>query len=245
MTVGVALEPDDDVPISVVDAGLRRARRTRVWRWTIATMAAILAGAGVFVARELADPIRLPPVPAIDGLAHLFDRTPTVVVVTANWQKVTMTVPRHQFLSDHTIWRRMHFEDWDRLVEDARTPGLRGLLDRYGALVSARDAWPTMSPEQWDQVPQPIRAMAFVGMQSLAGGALARLLVRPHGARSERGSRSRGSCVQLGHWTSARRRRRRVRERGRTPPRAVFRGTRRLGHLAQIERVPATRDRRA
>jgi len=48
----------------------------------------------------------------------LFDITPTRIVTTANWVKVPVTVPRWQFLSDHTLWLRMHFGDWDRLSDD-------------------------------------------------------------------------------------------------------------------------------
>lgn len=127
-------------------------------------MLLIVAGAGIFVVRKLAEPVPLPVVDPIDVFARFYDQTPTTVVTTANWRKVTTTVPRYQFVSDHTIWRRMHFEDWDRLVAEARTLGLARLLERYGRLITARDAWPSMSAHDWDQVPQPIRAMAFVGM---------------------------------------------------------------------------------
>jgi hypothetical protein len=100
----------------------------------------------------------------IDVFAALFDVTPITVVTTANWQKIRVTLPRWQFLRDHTVWRRMHFEDWDRLPAGLRSAGLDQVLDRYGWLTTARDAWTTMTPEDWDSVPQPIRAMAFVTM---------------------------------------------------------------------------------
>ena len=85
-------------------------------------------------------------------------------MTTVAWQKFRITIPRHQLLTDHTIWQRMHFEDWDVLAPDVRGAGLERLIGRYGALATARDAWPGMTASDWDAVAQTVRAMAFVGM---------------------------------------------------------------------------------
>jgi hypothetical protein len=73
-------------------------------------------------------------------------------------------MPRYQFREDATIWRQMHFEDWDRLDTAARHDGLAQLFARYGHLVADVALWQRMSALEWDQVPQPLRAMAIVGM---------------------------------------------------------------------------------
>jgi hypothetical protein len=86
------------------------------------------------------------------------------VVTTVNWRKVKTTSTRPQILADERLWRRMHFEDWDRLPAEVRANGLDRMWARYGALVTARHAWSEMDADAWDDVPQPVRAMVFVSM---------------------------------------------------------------------------------
>jgi hypothetical protein len=148
--------------------------RTLLWRWRRGTrvlcralvVGGVLAcaGAALHLHRWIHEPIPLPSVPTIDVFATLVDVTPTTVMTTVDWQKIPVRVPRWQFLVDHTLWLRMHFQDWDRLSEDLLTRGLERLLRRYGHLVGNRQAWRTMSAYDWDAIPQPIRAMATVGM---------------------------------------------------------------------------------
>jgi transglycosylase-like protein with SLT domain len=128
----------------------------------LATVAA--AGAALYVIRALQQPILLPTVPSIRPAALLFDVTPVRVRTTVEWQKVFITVPRWDFLHDHTIWRRMQFEDWDVLPADVRKSGLQRLLNRYGSLAADRRAWRAMTANDWDDVPQPARVMAIAGM---------------------------------------------------------------------------------
>lgn len=139
-----------------------RLRGLLVWA-AIAALMTVAAGLAS-VEWEMWRGIEPPPVAPVDVLARLFDLRSTEVVTTVGWTKVALVVPRHRFLTDHTIWRRMHFEDWDRLPSDLRAEGLRKLLERYGHLVHAPAEWPSMTAGEWDLVPQPIRAMAFVGM---------------------------------------------------------------------------------
>lgn len=124
--------------------------------------AAVLMGVTTYQRHTAPEP--LPPVARRPIFPTLFDVTPTEVITTQHWTKVPILVPRWQFLADHTIWQRMHFEDWDRLDEASRRAGLTRLVERYGHLVADARAWPTMTAEDWDAVPQPIRAMAIVGM---------------------------------------------------------------------------------
>jgi hypothetical protein len=116
------------------------------------------------IIQDSREPILLPAVPRIQPAALLFDMTPVRVQTTVEWQKAFVTVPRWQFLRDHTIWLRMQFEDWDVLPADTRRSGLRRLLDRYGSLATDRHAWRTMTADDWDAVPQPARVMAIAGM---------------------------------------------------------------------------------
>ncbi len=84
----------------------------------LATIAAVAAA--LYLIRVSQQPIRLPVVPSIRPAALLFDVTPVRVRTTVEWQKVFISVPHWDSLHDHTIWRRMQFEDWDVLPADTR-----------------------------------------------------------------------------------------------------------------------------
>jgi hypothetical protein len=126
--------------------------------------AASAAAVVLYVIRISQEPILLPVVPSIRPAALLFDLTPVRVRTTVEWQKVFVTVPLWDFLHDHTVWRRMQFEDWDVLPADTRKSGLQRLLDRYGSLATDHKAWRAMTADDWDDVPQPARVIAIAGM---------------------------------------------------------------------------------
>jgi hypothetical protein len=139
----------------------------RFWFLTASALVQILAAAaGLFqyVDSRYRDAGTLPAVPAVSPFGLFYDLRPTEVQVTRNWLKFTVVVPRYQFVTDPTIWRQMHFEDWDLLDADARRLGLAGLLAHHGHLITDATRWQRMSPTDWDEVPQPVRAMAIVGM---------------------------------------------------------------------------------
>lgn len=126
----------------------------------------VLAATGMYryVDARYRDAGTLPAVAAVSPFGLFYDLRPTEVQVTRNWTKFTMVVPRYQFLADPTIWRQMHFEDWDRLDQGARRSGLASLLAHEGHLLGDPSRWPHLSAADWDDVPQPVRAMAIVGM---------------------------------------------------------------------------------
>jgi hypothetical protein len=134
---------------------------------------ASLAGLGVLgrvwwdaraVRQAIGESLLLPDEAVPDLLHRWFDVTPVEVTWTAAWEKFTSPISRYVFRTDHTVWARMHFEDWDRLAAQERAQPLRALLDRTGAVVRAGDCWPVMSAFDWDDVPQPIRAVAILGV---------------------------------------------------------------------------------
>jgi hypothetical protein len=130
----------------------------------LALLVSSAAGVGNQVYREHRTLPWLPTVVPRPVLSTFYDTTPTVVIVTRHWTKFSRVMPRYQFLDDPTVWREMHFEDWDRLDATARQDGLTRLLARYGQFVADVPLWRRMTAIDWDQVPQPVRAMAVVGM---------------------------------------------------------------------------------
>lgn len=116
------------------------------------------------LAREIDRRLVLPDDPQPDLLHRWFDVTPVTITHTAGWQKFATTVPRYQFYSDPTLWARMHFEDWDNLGAADRDTSLRALLARSGGIIRAGDCWPVMRVQHWDAIPQPVRAVAILGV---------------------------------------------------------------------------------
>lgn len=144
-------------------------RRVIVTAVGICVLAAGLGGGRVWrearaVEHYIDGHLQVPGPPFPDLLQRWFDLTPVRVPYTAAWQKFTATVPRHQFETDPTLWQRMHFEDWDRLPARERVVPLHRMLARSGHVIHARECWPTMTAADWDQVPQPIRAIAILAV---------------------------------------------------------------------------------
>ena len=130
----------------------------------VALLGAVSFGVGNHVYRRHQAPLWLPAVPPVAVLAVFYDVAPIEITVTRNWLKFSFVVPRYQFLADPTLWRQMNFDDWDRLDTVSRHEGLTRLLAAHGHLIAAPALWRRMTAGDWDDVPQPVRAMAVVGM---------------------------------------------------------------------------------
>jgi hypothetical protein len=111
----------------------------------------------VWVERSLAT--TLPTAPDIHVV--LFDETPVPITFTVLWQKLPRVVTVHQLHTDHTIWRQMHFGDWDRVPNPTRDRALASMLRHYRHVLDGPDAWSSLTVYDWDLIPHPIRAFAF------------------------------------------------------------------------------------
>jgi hypothetical protein len=143
-------------------------RLTLVRALVVVAVAASLAGAAALVALFAVIPRRLvapaPALPAAPPLWALPDETPVELTITASWIKVPLVTTVEAIRRDHTLWRRMHFDDWDRVPWPLRDEALLRMLARYERTLDGPAAWEAMSPHDWDEVPQPVRAMAFIRM---------------------------------------------------------------------------------
>jgi hypothetical protein len=149
--------------------------RSSLQRWAFFLfrgLAATVLVAGTISAAAFEAPPRLarlmfdtpPEVPGAQVFGAFYNITPIELTVTAEWTKIPLVVPAYQFQSDHTIWRRMYFDDWDRLPADVREPVLEAMMERYAYALAGPGSWARMDASDWDVVPQPLRAMAFVRM---------------------------------------------------------------------------------
>ena len=134
--------------------------------------AACAAVGGIYASRAIGRALEteLPSVPPVNISTVFRDLTPLPVTITANWQKVSRTVTVYELLSDKTLWRRMHFDDWDAVPEAIRERALDAMWNAYSHLVGNPHQWDSMNAEHWDEVPQPIRAQAFIQMMRYWSG---------------------------------------------------------------------------
>jgi hypothetical protein len=149
-----------------------RQLRVRARRLALRTLAAtaVLAAAALLVAglrvhhfvTEAAPRPTVGEGPAI--LDTLIDRTPVRISTTVLWQKVPQVVTLHALLHDATVWRRMHFDDWDRLPAPLAERGMEAMIGRHAYALDGPARWAGMSTFDWDAVPQPVRAIAYLRM---------------------------------------------------------------------------------
>ena len=144
--------------------GARRRRRLAVFALTLILL--LCAGAGVAVYLFMDDrarpPLAQPPPDVLEALRDT--RTVEVTTTTRSWTKVREVVTVDRLRTDRTLWRRMHFGDWDRVPRPLREMGLLAMIHAYAWVFEGSDAWQRMTPRDWDAVPQPIRGMAFLRM---------------------------------------------------------------------------------
>jgi hypothetical protein len=154
-------------------AACKTTTQLRSANWhRLSAATALIAVIGLFTSatatairvNRILEPDAPPTVRPIDTFAALFDTTPIALTITAAWQKVPMTVPAYVATSDHTLWLKMHFDDWNKVPESVRETALVTMMSRYREMAFGPERWASMSAEEWDRVPQPIRAMAFIRM---------------------------------------------------------------------------------
>ena len=126
---------------------------------------ALVAVGSVRLYRFASDRATPTAVPAPAPLASLSDLRPvSVTVTTPAWTKVQRTVTVDDLRSDFTLWRQMHFNDWDRVPAEIRRPALIAMIRAHQSVLTGPGRWREMSPSHWDDIPQPVRAMAYLRM---------------------------------------------------------------------------------
>jgi hypothetical protein len=136
------------------------ARRRGRHAAALVVLALVILLGRAWVDRALAT---VPPRVAARQLS-LFDTRPVAVRTTVFWQKIPRLVSIDQLLNDHTLWRQMHFDDWDKVPRPVREKALARMLLRYRHLLNGPSTWLQLSVFDWDDIPHPIRAFAYQRM---------------------------------------------------------------------------------
>jgi hypothetical protein len=154
------------LPVEVAVLPSRRSRGAAWTAWTVALLLGLGMVFGVarlhtFVTSSNAPLAPVPPSPlrAVSDLRQV-----AITITTPSWTKVPLVVTVDRMRTDHTLWRQMHFGDWDRIAPEFREPALLAMVRSYRPLFAGPAVWRQMPTTQWDGIPQPIRAMAYLRM---------------------------------------------------------------------------------
>ena len=127
-------------------------------------LAGVLSGS-VWVHRFATSAEAPAPVPAPSPLTALSNVAPIpITITTPAWTKVREIVTVDQLHTDHRLWRQMHFGDWDGVSVAYRETALKAMIRAHADLFRGPDRWRTMTAADWDDIPQPIRAMVYLRM---------------------------------------------------------------------------------
>jgi hypothetical protein len=144
-------------------------------RFTFAAgvLLATIAGAQVWLSYSaFADRVRAswPRPPTIDNTNLFADLTPVIVTISGVGGRAPWLTTVHDVQTAPSLWRRMHLADWNVVPQSLREPTLDAMLCRYAHLLNNPAAWDAMSPYAWDEVPQPIRIVAYRRMMAFWSG---------------------------------------------------------------------------
>ena len=144
-------------------------RRVFLWVLIPAVAVGLLAAGGVMWVRSSLE-TTLPNVQSPDLLNIWFDRTPVTVIYVVDGQRVPWHTTADDIRSNLTLWRHLHLAEWNSVPQELRREGLDRMLDRYRNLLMNPRVWDTMSAEDWDLVPQPMRTLAYRQMTAYWSG---------------------------------------------------------------------------
>lgn len=144
---------------------VRRSRWRRVGLVVLVLLVAAL-GVSAFLVHDFANDREPPAVADPPNLLLLFSdlRPVHITITTRDWEKVREVVTVDRLRTDRTLWREMHFGDWDTVPPEIREPALMMMIDAYAPVLNGPFTWQRMTAREWDDVPQPIRAMAYLRM---------------------------------------------------------------------------------
>lgn len=134
-----------------------------------AAVGAVLTAAGL-AALDRALTTALPDVVGPDLDRLFFDRTPVTITFTIDGQPLQWPTTADDLRGNLTLWRRLHLAEWNQVSPPLREQGLDRMLARYRSILLSPTRWDAMTASDWDDVPQPIRTLAYRQMTAYWSG---------------------------------------------------------------------------
>lgn len=151
------------IPVSVVEG--RASALALRWLGALIGCTALAGGAGLLGVRlYLAQPVPAPPVAPLSLVRVFSDTRQVAITTTQSWRKQREFVTVDRLRSDHALWNRMQFRDWDTVPLEIREPALQAMVRAHRDALGGPAVWRNMTSADWDTVPQPIRALVFLRM---------------------------------------------------------------------------------
>ena len=146
-----------------------RPRRALSVTWVLLVLLATGSPVARWSWRTYVAPGRPPAVESLDLYARMADLTPLTITIAgamnAPWQTTIDDLGRNR-----TLWRLMHLENWNSVPDGVREEMLGRMLEHYRPVMMTPSAWDAMSAADWDDVPQPVRTVAYRQMTAYWAG---------------------------------------------------------------------------
>ena len=153
------LESGPATPPSIRTGGLNRARVCTA----AVTIGILLAMVRIHISSI--HPQAPTPPQSISPLHALSNLRPVLITITTpSWTKEGQVVSVDRLGTDRTLWREMHFDDWDRISRHFREPALLAMIRAYEDVFVGPAVWSIMTAADWDEIPQPVRSVAYLRM---------------------------------------------------------------------------------
>lgn len=111
-----------------------------------------------------------PAIVTLDLHTLLFPVEPLVVSVEAGGEFAPWHTTADELRKSVPLWRRMHLAQWNFVPDALREEGLTNMLLRYRGILMNPRAWDAMQAADWDDIPQPIRTIAYRQMVAYWAG---------------------------------------------------------------------------
>jgi hypothetical protein len=111
----------------------------------------------------------MPHVVRLDLYARIADLTPIMITV-AGAQNAPWRTTVDELRRNRALWRMMHLENWNTVPPLLREEVLDRMLASYQRILMNPRAWDAMTAADWDDVPQPVRTVAYRQMTAFWAG---------------------------------------------------------------------------
>lgn len=146
----------------------RRSKRARGVVVALLVGAASAAAGLAWLDRALATTLPVVAAPDLDRM--FFDRTPVTITFTIDGVRLEWPTTVDDLRGNLTLWRRLHLAEWNQVPLPWREQGLDRMLARYRPVLLSPARWDAIPASDWDDIPQPIRTVAYRQMMAYWSG---------------------------------------------------------------------------